>query len=254
MAIPIKNPEELEKMRQSCKLAAKIRDAIVKNIKPGVTTAELNDYARDLLKEYNAKSAFLGYRIPGCKDVYPGVICISINETVVHGIPGKRKIMQGDIVSIDVGVEFDGYIGDTAKTVAVAVSDPDLLRLVKTTEMALTNGINVAKNGARLSDISHAIEQTAIAAGFSVVKAFVGHGIGKKMHEEPQIPNFGAPGYGPILQSGMTFAIEPMLNMGKSDVEILEDSWTVVTVDRKSSAHFEHTIAILDGEPEILTL
>lgn len=254
MAIPIKTSEELNRMRQSCRLASKIRDSIVKNIKPGVTTAELDDYARGLLKEYNAKSAFLGYKIPGYKDGYPGVICVSINETVVHGIPGKRKIMQGDIVSIDVGVEYDGYIGDTAKTVAVAVSDPILLRLVKTTEMALTNGINVAKNGARLSDISHAIEQTAIAEGFSVVKAFVGHGIGKKIHEEPQIPNFGAPGHGPVLQTGMTFAIEPMLNMGKSDVEILEDGWTVVTVDRKPSAHFEHTIAILDGEAEILTL
>ena len=254
MAIPIKNEKELERMRESCRLAAIIRDAIVKKVRPGIRTLELDEYARELLKEYGAKSAFLGYKIPGRENKYPGAICISINEVVVHGIPGEREIKKGDIVSIDVGVEYDGYIGDTATTVAVDVSDADLLRLVKTTKIALTNGINAAKNGAHLSDISHAIEQTAIAEGFSIVKDFVGHGIGRKMHEEPQIPNFGPAGCGPILKTGMTLAIEPMLNMGTSDVEILEDGWSVVTMDRKPSAHFEHTIAIVDGGAEILTL
>jgi len=245
--IVVKTQADLEGMRASGRVAAQVRDALVSRVSPGVSTAELADYAAELMGELGAESAFLGYR------GYPGQICVSVNEAVVHGIPSRRRIEIGDIVSIDIGVRMDGFIGDTATTVMVGVADLEVVNLVKETERALYRGIDMACAGHRVSDISHAIEQTAVKAGFSVVRDFVGHGIGKEMHEEPQIPNFGAPGRGPKLTSGMTVALEPMVNMGSHEVEVMEDGWTVLTCDRLPSAHFEHTIAVQNGAAEILT-
>ena len=246
--IIIKNAADLEGMRASGHIAARVRDTVAKSVSPGVTTGELGDYAAELFKGFGAESAFLGYK------GFPGQICVSVNEGVVHGIPGKRRIALGDIVSLDIGVRHGGYVGDTATTVMVGVTDPEIIRLVRTTALALEAGIAAARAGRRLSDVSHAIETVAVRAGFSVVRAFVGHGIGRKMHEDPQIPNFGRPGQGPKLLEGMTLALEPMVNMGAADVEVMEDGWTVVAKDRKPSAHFEHTVAIAGGPAEILTI
>ncbi len=246
--IIIKSPEELECMRASGRIAARVRDALVKRVAPGVTTGELDDYARELMAKAGARSAFLGYR------GFPGNICASVNNVVVHGIPGRQRIAVGDVVSLDVGVVFEGFVGDTAATVLVGVTDPNVIRLVRVAEQALERGISKAVAGGRLSDISHAIEQVVVDAGFSVVREFVGHGVGRSMHEDPQIPNYGPPGKGPKLKSGMTLAIEPMVNMGVADVEVLADGWTVTTKDRRPSAHVEHTVAVLEGRAEILTL
>jgi methionyl aminopeptidase len=245
--IILKSAADLERMRTSGRIAAQVRDRVVASVSPGTTTQELADYALELIRGFGAESAFLGYR------GYPGSICVSVNDAVVHGIPGQRRVELGDIVSVDIGVRCDGFIGDTASTVMVGVTDPAVIRLVRTTEQALRAAIAVARAGARLSDISHAIESTARAAGFSVVREFVGHGIGRKMHEDPQVPNFGQAGRGPRMKPGMTLALEPMINMGASDVEVQPDGWTVLTKDRLSSAHFEHTIAVRDGDAEILT-
>ena len=246
--IKIKSKDDLERMRVSCGMAAYVRDTVAQAIKPGVTTQELDDYARDLIVEQGGKSAFLGYR------GFPGHICVSVNDEVVHGIPGKRVVSLGDILSVDFGVIYDGFVGDTATTVMVGVTDPDIIRLVTVTEQALQAAIEKAVAGGRLSDISHAVEKTALAAGFGIVRDFVGHGIGRSMHEDPQIPNFGAPGRGPKLRAGMTFALEPMINLGTEEVEVMEDGWTVLTKDRKPSAHFEHTVAVGEGQAEILTV
>jgi methionyl aminopeptidase len=246
--IVIKGPAELERMRASGRVAAKVRDAVARSVAPGVTTQELSDFAAELMRQEGAKSAFLGYR------GYPGVICVSVNEVVVHGIPGPRRIQMGDIVSIDVGVVLDGFIGDTATTVMVGTVDARWVQLVRTAERALGKAIEVAVAGRRLSDVSHAVESEARANGMTVVRDFVGHGIGRKMHEDPQVPNFGKPGKGPILKEGMTLAIEPMVNLGGYEVEVLEDRWTAVTRDRMPSAHFEHTVAVRNGSAEILTL
>lgn len=245
--IAIRNSRDLEAMRESCRFAARVRDAVAAKITPGATTLELSEYAGELILAGGGVSAFLGYR------GFPAVICASVNEAVVHGIPDRRRIALGDIVSIDVGVRYKGFIGDTATTVMVGVTDRDVVRLVSTTQRALEAGIAQACAGRRLSDVSHAIEAQVVAEGFSVVREFVGHGVGTEMHEEPQIPNFGAPGRGPVLRAGMTLALEPMVNMGKADVSVLADGWTVVTKDRKASAHFEHTIAVRDGAAEVLT-
>ena len=245
--ITVKTPGEIAKMRVAGRIAGTICRTLADRVRPGVTTGELDDDAADLMQKQGAQSAFLGYR------GYPGTICISINEEVVHGIPGNKRIAVGDIVSIDVGVLVDGFYGDTALTIVVGSSDPEVIRLVAVTRQALYAGIAQAHAGRRLSDISHAIEQTAEAAGFSVVRDFVGHGIGRQMHEDPQVPNYGAPGLGPKLVEGMTLAIEPMVNMGKSAVCVLEDGWTVITRDRLPSAHFEHTVAIGGSAADILT-
>jgi len=245
--INIKTPEELDRMRASGQVAARVRDELARRIAPGVTTGELDDYARELIAKAGARSAFFGYR------GFPGYICTSVNNVVVHGIPGPQRIQVGDVVSIDVGVFFEGFVGDTATTVMVGVTDPNVVRLVRVAEQALENGIAKAVAGGRLSDVSHAIEQTATEAGFSIVRDFVGHGIGRSMHEEPQIPNYGPPGRGPKLKAGMTLAIEPMINLGRAEVEVLADGWTVTTRDRLPSAHVEHTVAVLDGQAEILT-
>ncbi len=246
--IKIKSTAELERMRASCQMAATVRDRVAKAIKPGVTTQELDEYARDLIADLGGRSAFLGYR------GFPGHICVSVNDEVVHGIPGKRVVQLGDILSVDFGVVYDGFVGDTATTVMVGVTDSEVIRLIAVTEEALQAAIDQAVVGKRLSDISHAVEKVAVAAGLGVVRDFVGHGIGRKMHEDPQIPNFGAPGRGPKLRAGMTFALEPMLNLGSAEVEVMADGWTVLTKDRKPSAHFEHTVAVAEGQAEILTL
>lgn len=245
--IIVKNPAELDRMRASGKVAARVRDALIKAVAPGVSTGELDGWARDLMAKEGARSAFLGYR------GFPGHICTSINEVVVHGIPGGQRVRLGDLVSIDVGVIFEGFVGDTAATVMVGVTDSEVVRLVRVAERALEQGIAKAVPGGRLSDISNAIETESKKAGFTVVRDFVGHGIGRSMHEDPQIPNYGPPGKGPKLKPGMTLAIEPMLNQGVAEVDVLGDGWTVVTRDRKPSVHVEHTVAILEDGPEILT-
>lgn len=245
--IIVKTAEELARMRVSGQIAARIRDQLAAQVSPGMTTAELDALARDLIHAAGARSAFLGYR------GYPGHVCISVNDEVVHGIPGPRRIALGDLVSIDVGVIYDGFVGDTATTVMVAVRDPELMRLVQVAEQSLAAGIAKAVAGGRLSDISHAVEHVVTAAGFSVVRDFVGHGVGRTLHEDPQIPNYGPPGRGPKLKSGMTLAIEPMANMGRPEVDLQRDGWTVLTRDRRPSVHVEHTVAVMDGHAEILT-
>ncbi|NLB55892.1 MAG: type I methionyl aminopeptidase, partial [Lentisphaerae bacterium] len=230
--IILKTADELDKIRVACQITAKVRDELAEKVSPGYTTQELDSYAAELIAGFEAKSAFKGYH------GFPGHVCISVNEEVVHGIPGARRIMSGDVVSLDVGVEYDGYIGDTATTVMVGVTDPDIMRLVTATKNALYAGISKAVVGSRISDISHAVEKVAKKDRIGVVRDFVGHGVGKYLHEEPQIPNFGAPGKGPEILSGMTLAIEPMFNLGAGSVEVLNDGWTVVTSDRKVSAHF----------------
>lgn len=246
--IIIKSESEIQRMRESGRIAARVRDKLTDKVGPGVTTGELGDYAAELIDGYGAKSAFLGYR------GYPGHICVSLNDAVVHGIPGSQRIGVGDIVSIDVGVEFEGFIGDTATTVMVGVTDAAVKKLVDVTSKALDAAIKKAIAGNRLSDVSHAVEKTAVAGGFSVVRDFVGHGIGRSMHEDPQIPNFGEPGRGPRLKSGMTLAIEPMVNLGGCEVELQDDGWTVLTRDGLPSCHFEHTVVVGETAAEILTL
>jgi len=246
--IVVKRLDEIGCMRASGRIAAEVRDKIAARAAPGVTTMELDQYADEVIRGRGAVSAFLGYR------GYPGHVCLSVNDEVVHGVPGRRRLEIGDIVGIDVGVNYEGYFGDTARTVMVGVSDLDVIRLVATTEEALGAAIEKARAGNRLSDVSHAIETVAADAGFSVVRQYVGHGIGKSLHEDPQVPNFGRPGKGPMLKPGMTLALEPMINMGASEVETQADGWTVRTVDRKYSAHFEHTVVVLeDGPAEVLT-
>jgi len=245
--IIIKSDRDLERMRVSCGIAARVRDEVASKARPGVTTRELGDYAEELIAKAGGKCAFLGYR------GFPGQICVSLNDAVVHGIPDDRRIEMGDIVSLDFGVLIDGFFGDTATTVMVGVTDPAVIKLVRSTERSLEVGLAAAKAGRRLGDVSHAIQRAVEDDGFSVVRDFVGHGIGRDLHEDPQIPNFGNPGRGPKLKAGMTLAIEPMVNMGEAGVEVQDDGWTVLTRDRLPSAHFEHTVAIRDGEVEILT-
>lgn len=245
--IIVKTADEVERMRASGQVAAQVRDALVRAVVPGVSTMDLDNLARDLIAKAGGRSAFLGYR------GFPGHICTSVNEVVVHGIPGAQRVKLGDLISIDVGVVYDGFVGDTAATVMVGVTDAEVIRLVKVAEQALADGIAKAVPGGRLSDVSHAIEQTTVKAGFSVVRDFVGHGIGRSMHEDPQIPNYGPPGRGPKLRPGMTLAIEPMLNQGAAEVDVMSDGWTVKTRDGRPSVHVEHTVAVLESGPEILT-
>lgn len=245
--IVLKSPEELVRMRLACQAAADVLTEIALLVVPGRKTSELNEAAGELMRKRGGKSAFYGYR------GYKGQICVSVNEEVVHGLPGERRVQYGDIVSLDVGIVLDGFVGDTATTVAVGMIDWKVQQLLDVTEQSLKAAIVVARNGNRVGDISNAVQRTVEAAGFNVVREFVGHGVGRKLHEEPQVPNFGAAGKGPKLKPGMTLAIEPMTTLGGPDVELLRDGWTVVTKDRKPSAHFEHTVAITEGEPEILT-
>ena len=249
--IPIKSAKEIEKMRQSCRTASDILDRVSELVRPGITTKEVDEAAADFMNEAKVKSAFLGYRLG--HRVYPGNICISLNDEVVHGIGSQRRIQYGDIVKLDIGVIQDGWVGDTAQTVPVGVVDERTDQLLRVTEKALELAINVAEEGRRLGDICAVIEEEAARNGFSVVREFVGHGVGRKLHEEPQIPNYGRRGSGPKLKSGMTLAIEPMINIGSSEVRLLDDGWTVRTADGTRSAHFEHTVLITNEGPEILT-
>ncbi len=246
--IIIKSLREIEHLKKSNAIVAEVFRKLRNMVAPGVTTRELDRMAEEIILSKGAIPAFKGYRN------YPATLCVSINEEVVHGIPGPRKLKEGDIVSIDVGVNLNGYFGDAAITLPVGEVDQGAKRLLEVTEKALYIGIEAARVGNRLQDISHAIQHWVEARGFSVVREFVGHGIGKSLHEEPQVPNFGSPGHGPRLEKGMVFALEPMVNEGSYEVRILADGWTVVTADGKRSAHFEHTIAITDGKAEILSV
>ena len=246
--IKIKSKDDITAMRIAGRKTATILHNVASKIAPGVTTKELDDYASELANKVGGKCAFYGYH------GFSGHICASINEEIVHGVPGKRVIKDGDIVSIDFGLIYNGFIGDTAITVPVGNISSQCKKLLEITKSCLDNAIFHAIEGNRLSDISHAVQSVAEAAGFSVVRDFVGHGIGRNMHEEPQIPNFGLPGRGPILKSGMTFAIEPMVNLGVYGTKILSDGWTVVTADMLPSAHFEHTICVGKESAEILTI
>ena len=249
--IPIKNAKEAEKMRQACRVASDILDRVVAIIRPGITTKEVDQAAAEMMEEAGVKSAFLGYRIG--HRVYPGNICISLNDEVIHGIASHRRIQYGDIVKLDIGIIQDGWVGDNATTVPVGIVDERTDQLLRVTENALACAIAVAREGRRVGDICAEIEDEARRFGFSVVREFVGHGVGRKMHEEPQIPNYGKRGSGPKLKAGMTLAIEPMINIGVSDVRLLDDGWTVRTADGMPSAHFEHTVLITRDDPEILT-
>jgi methionyl aminopeptidase len=247
MAIPIKSPHEIEKMRASCRVASQVLERTGVLIQPGVTTGEIDRAAASFMRESNVKSAFLNYR------GFPGNICISVNDEVVHGIGGTRRIQYGDIVKLDIGVILNGWVGDTATTIPVGVIDPAVQRLLMVTEEALAIAITHALEGHRLGDMCSAIEDEIVANGYSVVREFVGHGVGRKLHEEPQVPNYGRKGTGPKLKAGMVLAIEPMVNLGVGGVKILSDGWTVVTADGKPSAHFEHSVLITKAQPEILT-
>ena len=248
LVIIIKSLREIEQLKKSNAIVAEIFQELRGAIVPGVTTKELDQMAEEIILSRGAIPAFKGYR------GFPGTLCISINEEVVHGIPSQRRLKEGDIVSLDVGANLNGYFGDAAITLPVGEVDREAQRLLGVTEKALYIGIERAKIGDRLFDISYAIQTWVEGRGFSVVRDFVGHGIGKDLHEEPQIPNFGSPHQGPRLEKGMVFALEPMVNEGTCEVRVLSDGWTVVTADGKRSAHFEHTIAITEGGAEILSI
>lgn len=244
----IRSQREIEQLKRSNVLVAEVFEKLRDLIEPGITTKELDRVAEEHILSRGARPAFKGYR------GFPATLCISINDEVVHGIPGQRRLKEGDIVSLDAGVNYLGYFGDAAVTFPVGEVDPEAKRLMEVTEKALYIGIEKAKAGNRLFDISYAIQSWVESHGFSVVRDFVGHGIGRELHEEPQIPNFGMPHQGPRLGKGMVFALEPMVNEGGYEVRVLSDGWTVVTADGKRSAHFEHTIAITDDGAEILSV
>jgi methionyl aminopeptidase len=245
--IPIKSPREIEFMRRAGEVASSILQALVREVAPGVTTGQIDRLAAELMRENDCKSAFHGYR------GFPGQTCISVNEEVVHGIGGARRIQPGDIVKIDVGIIKSGFIGDNATTVACGEIPLETRRLLAATEQSLFEAINHARADSRLADLCGAVEEFVRPRGFTVVREFVGHGVGRKLHEEPQIPNYRPQGKTPVLMPGMVLAIEPMVNAGVPGVRILEDGWTVITEDRKPSSHFEHTVLVTAGEPEILT-
>jgi len=247
MSIIIKSDREIAAMRQAGRIVASVLDILTKQLKPGVKTKALDTIAARELKKLGAIPSFKGYH------GFPANLCVSINDEIVHGIPGERVLQEGDIVSLDLGAIFQGFQGDAAVTVGVGEITKQASKLIETTRDALEAGIAVAHAGARLGDISAAIQQHAEARGYSVVREYAGHGIGQDMHEEPQIPNFGLPNTGPILKKGMALAIEPMVNAGDWRTRLGDDHWTVYTVDGSLSAHFEHTIAITDNEPEVLT-
>jgi methionyl aminopeptidase len=246
--IVCRSAAELEKMRAAGRLVGEVLTALTPSVVPGVTTAELDEVAEKMITDAGAIPAFKGYH------GYPATICSSINEEVIHGIPsGQRVLREGDILSIDVGASLEGYFGDSAITVPVGQVSEEAARLLTVTEEALYKAIEVARPGGRVSDIGHAVQKHVEAYGFSVVREFVGHGIGQKMHEEPQVPNYGEAGRGPRLAEGMVLAIEPMVNAGKPAVKVLSDGWTAVTRDKSLSAHFEHTVAITASGAWILT-
>ena len=246
--IILKSAEEIAKMRRAGRIVAATIDAVTGAVRPGLTTADLDEVAEKTILDHGATPSFKGYR------GFPASLCTSVNEQVVHGIPGQKKLKQGDILSLDFGAIWEGYNADAA--VSVFIGDPpsaEAEKLVRVTEEALEAGISQVRPGRRLSDISNAVQQVVEGAGFAVVREYVGHGVGRSLHEDPQIPNYGPPGRGPELKPGLVVAIEPMVNMGGWETRVLADGWTVVTADGSLSAHFEHTIAVTDEGPEILT-
>jgi methionyl aminopeptidase len=246
--IVCRSAAELERMREAGRLVGEVLTELTAAVRPGVSTAELDEMAEARIRQAGATPAFKGYH------GYPATICASINDEVIHGIPsGRRVLAEGDIISIDVGAALDGYYGDSAVTLPVGQVSEQATTLLRVTEESLYKAIEQARPGRRISDIGHAVQKHVEAFGFSVVREFVGHGIGVRMHEEPQVPNYGEPGHGPRLTEGMVLAIEPMVNAGKAAVKVLADGWTAVTRDTSLSAHFEHTVAVTAGEPWILT-
>ena len=245
--IVCKSPAEIEKMRAASQLVAQILDELAAMVEPGVSTADLDRAAEQKVRAAGAEPAFKGYR------GYPATLCASANEQVIHGIPNRTPLKAGDIISLDMGVKLAGFFGDSAVTVPVGAVSEDVSRLLQVTQEALEQGIAQVRVGGRISDIGHAIQRHVEAHGFSVVREFVGHGIGASLHEEPQIPNYGEPGRGQRLAEGMALAIEPMVNMGKPAVKVLSDGWTAVTKDGSLSAHFEHTVAVTRNGPDVLT-
>jgi len=252
--IILKSATEINKMRRAGRIVAEVLERMRERVAPGVTTAELDELAEAVIRKYNAIPSFKGYPgHPHRNYPFPASVCTSVNEELVHGIPGPRVLQEGDIISIDVGAILDGYHGDAAITLPVGAISPEAQRLLEVTEGALYAGIAAARVGNRSGDISAAIQSYVESRGYNVVREYTGHGIGRKMHEDPQVPNFGKPGRGARLRRGMTIALEPMVLAGDNCVRVLEDHWTVVSCDGKLTAHFEHTIAITDGEAEILT-
>ena len=243
----LKSQDEIKRMADSCRIVAEVLEGIKENVAPGVTTKELDDYVESFILSKSAKPAFKGYR------GYPASVCTSVNEEVVHGIPSSRKLKDGDIISLDIGVFFNGFYGDAAVTLPIGNINAEAKKLIFVTEQSLQAAIEKASVGNRLFDISSAVQQCVESEGFSVVRNFVGHGIGRNLHEDPQVPNFGKAGEGPRLVEGMTLAIEPMVNAGGWEVSVLDDGWTAVTRDRSLSAHFEHTVAITKNGYNILT-
>jgi methionyl aminopeptidase len=250
--ILIKTSREIDYIRESCKIVAETLQLVKRYVKVGVTTKELDKIAEDYIVSNNARPAFKGYSQAGSID-FPGSICSSIDDEVVHGIPGNIVLKDGQILSIDIGVEKNGYFGDAALSVAVGKLSEEKQKLMDVTEKSLYLGIDQAVEKNRVGDVSNAIQTYVEVNGFSIVRDLCGHGVGKRLHEDPQIPNYGKKRNGPVLKNGMTLALEPMVNMGSYKVFVAEDGWTVLTLDGKPSAHFEHTIAIIDGKPEILT-
>lgn len=242
-----KSPEELDRMREAGRVVAKVFGEVRDRIRAGVRTRDIDQVVEKIIRGEGCTPSFKGYR------GFPASACISLNEEIVHGIPGPRKLKDGDLVKIDVGAIFEGYHGDSAWTFAVGDPTPLQGKLMRVTEEALWAGIRQARAGNRTGDIGSAVQQVVESAGFSVVREYVGHGVGAQLHEDLQIPNYGTPGRGPVLEEGMTIALEPMVNVGDWRTEVLSDDWTVVTADRSLSAHYEHTIAITSGEPEVLT-
>ena len=245
--ISLKSPREIEAMRRAGRITAQARALAGSMVKPGVTTKEIDKAVRDFIKSCGAKPSFLGY------GGFPGSACISVNDEVIHGIPGSRTLQEGDIVSIDVGAFVDGYHGDCAATYPCGRVSDEALRLIAVTEQSFWEGIKFARPGYRVSDISHAVQQYVEANGFSVVREYVGHGVGAKLHEPPEIPNYGPAGHGARLQPGMTLAVEPMVNAGDKAIYVLKDGWTVKTKDGALSAHYENSILVTEGEAEVLT-
>ncbi len=243
-----RSAEEIAKMRKAGRVVAEMHECIRAALRPGVTTLELDKVGRDVIARRGARSNFLNYH-----GTFPAVICASPNDVIVHGIPGPYRLKEGDIISIDCGAIIEGYHGDAAFTAPVGQVTEEAARLMKVTEESLFAGIEQMVDGNRISDIGHAVQTVAEAAGFSVVREYVGHAIGTAMHEKPEVPNYGEPGKGPKLRPGMVFAVEPMLNIGGRETRVLDDGWSVVTKDGSLSAHFEHTIAVTDHGPEILT-
>ena len=246
--IAIKNEKELSVMRKACQITAAARALAGEMVRPGVSTKQIDKAVHDFIVSQGAKPSFLNY------NGYPASACVSVNSTVIHGIPGGYVLKEGDIVSIDVGAYYQGFHGDCAATFACGAISTEAQKLIDVTKQSFYEGVRFATRGHRVSDISHAIQTYVESNGFSVVRSFVGHGVGRQLHEEPEVPNFGAAGHGPRLLPGMTLAIEPMVNAGVYDVRVLRDGWTTVTADGKLSAHYENTVLITDGEPEILTV